>query len=35
MTRRLAEIHGRCDIQSAPGRGTRVIFNVPLKIFAA
>jgi len=35
MTRRLAEIHGRCDIQSAPGQGTKVIFTVPLKIFAA
>jgi signal transduction histidine kinase/ligand-binding sensor domain-containing protein len=35
MARRLAEIHGRCDIQSAPGQGTKVIFTVPLKIFAA
>jgi signal transduction histidine kinase/ligand-binding sensor domain-containing protein len=35
MTRRLAEIHGRCDIQSAPGQGTRVIFTVPLKFFEA
>jgi signal transduction histidine kinase/ligand-binding sensor domain-containing protein len=35
MTRRLAEIHGRCDIQSVPGQGTKVIFTVPLKIFAA
>jgi signal transduction histidine kinase len=35
MTRRLAEIHGSCDIQSAPGQGTQVIFTVPLKIFAA
>jgi len=35
MTRRLTEIQGRCDIQSAPGRGTRVIFTVPLKYFAA
>ncbi len=34
MTRRLTEIHGRCDIQSAPGQGTKVIFTVPLKIFA-
>jgi len=35
MTRRLAEIRGRCDIQSAPGQGTKVIFIVPLKIFVA
>jgi signal transduction histidine kinase/ligand-binding sensor domain-containing protein len=35
MRRRLAEIHGRCDLQSAPGQGTRVIFTVPLKIFEA
>ena len=35
MTRRLAEIHGHCDIQSAPGQGTRVIFTIPLKNFAA
>ncbi|MGD1087729.1 MAG: two-component regulator propeller domain-containing protein [Verrucomicrobiota bacterium] len=35
MVRRLAEIGGRCNIQSAPGQGTKVIFTVPLKIFAA
>jgi signal transduction histidine kinase len=35
MTRRLAEIRGRCDIQSAPGQGTKVIFTVPLRIFTA
>ena len=34
MARRLAEIRGRCDIQSAPGQGTKVIFTVPLKTFA-
>jgi signal transduction histidine kinase/ligand-binding sensor domain-containing protein len=31
MTRRLAEIHGRCDIRTAPGSGTKVVFIVPLK----
>ena len=31
---RLAEIHGHCHIRSAPGQGTKVIFTVPLKIFA-
>jgi signal transduction histidine kinase/ligand-binding sensor domain-containing protein len=31
MTRRLAEIHGLCNIQSAPGQGTKVVFTVPLK----
>jgi signal transduction histidine kinase/ligand-binding sensor domain-containing protein len=35
MTHRLAEIHGRCQIQSAPGQGTEVTFTVPLKPFAA
>ena len=35
MARRLAEIHGRCHIQSSPGQGTKVIFTVPLKTFAA
>ena len=35
MTRRLAEIHGRCDIQAAPGSGTRVVFTVPLKVVVA
>jgi len=34
MARRLAEIRGRCDIQSAPGQGTKVIFTVPVKDFA-
>ncbi len=34
MTRRLAEIHGLCDIQSTPGQGTKVNFTVPLKILA-
>ena len=35
MTRRLAEIHGRCDIQTGPGSGTKVVFTVPLKSVAA
>ena len=35
MTRRLAEIHGRCDIRSAPGEGTGVMFTVPLKTAGA
>jgi signal transduction histidine kinase/ligand-binding sensor domain-containing protein len=33
MARRMAEIHGRCQIQSTPGQGTKVIFIVPLNIF--
>jgi signal transduction histidine kinase len=32
MSRRLAEVHGCCDIQSVPGRGTKVTFTIPLKI---
>jgi signal transduction histidine kinase/ligand-binding sensor domain-containing protein len=35
IRRRLAEIHGSCDIQSAPGQGTKVVFTVPLKTFTA
>ena len=35
MTRRLAKSHGRCDIRSIPGQGTKVIFTVPLKTAAA
>jgi ligand-binding sensor domain-containing protein/signal transduction histidine kinase len=31
IPRRLAEIGGRCVIQSAPGAGTRVNFDIPLK----
>ena len=31
MRRRLQEIGGQFDIQSAPGQGTRVVFVVPLK----
>ncbi len=31
MTRRLAEIHGSCDICSTPGVGTSVTFVVPLR----
>lgn len=34
MAHRLAEVRGRCQIQSAPGQGTKIIFTVPLKIFA-
>jgi signal transduction histidine kinase/ligand-binding sensor domain-containing protein len=34
MNRRLAEIHGHCEIQSKPGLGTRVLFTVPLKAAA-
>lgn len=34
MARRLAEIHGRCDIQSTTGQGTKVTFTVPVKAFA-
>ncbi len=33
MARRLAEIRGRCLIQSTPGHGTKVIFTVPLTVF--
>lgn len=32
MRRRLAEIGGRCEIQSTPGGGTRVAFIVPVKV---
>ena len=32
MNRRLAEVHGCCDIRSIPGRGTKVTFTIPLKI---
>jgi signal transduction histidine kinase len=35
MTRRLAEINGRCDIRSAPGQGTQVMFTVQLKSLEA
>jgi len=31
MRRRLREIGGRCEIESSPGQGTKVIFAVPLK----
>ena len=34
MNRRLREIGGGCEIQTAPGQGTKVIFTVPLKITA-
>ena len=32
MARRLAQIHGQCRVQSAPGEGTKIIFTVPLNI---
>jgi len=36
MSRRLKEVGGLCEIESAPGRGTKVTFAVPLKLaFAA
>jgi signal transduction histidine kinase len=31
MQQRLAEIGGRCEIQSAPGQGTKVAFIVPVR----
>lgn len=31
MSRRLAEIHGMCDIASRPGKGTTVKFSVPFR----
>jgi signal transduction histidine kinase len=31
MRQRLAEIAGRCEIQSAPNAGTKVRFTVPFK----
>jgi signal transduction histidine kinase len=34
MTRRLAEIRGYCHIHSDRGKGTRVIFSVPIQIYA-
>jgi signal transduction histidine kinase len=33
MARRMEEIGGHCQIQSAPGQGTRIVFKVPLKTF--
>ena len=33
MKRRMEEIAARCQIQSAPGQGTKVTFTVPLKKF--
>ncbi len=35
MRQRLAEIGGRCEIESAPGKGTRVTFRVALKRLSA
>ncbi len=32
MRRRLEELHGRCIIESQPGRGTRVAFELELKM---
>ena len=31
MRRRLEEIGGRCELQTEPGRGTRLSFHVHLK----
>jgi len=31
MNRRLKEIGGHCDIETAPGQGTKVIFSLLLK----
>ena len=31
MARRLSEIGGGCDIRGGPGRGTKVVFTVPIK----
>jgi ligand-binding sensor domain-containing protein/signal transduction histidine kinase len=35
MKRRLREIGGSCEIQTAPGQGTKAVFTVPLKTVAA
>jgi signal transduction histidine kinase/ligand-binding sensor domain-containing protein len=32
IRRRLAEVHGECDIQTAPGKGTTVKITVPVQI---
>jgi len=35
MRQRLAEIGGRCEIEGAPGKGTKVTFTVALKGLSA
>jgi signal transduction histidine kinase len=30
MRQRLREIGGRCEIHSEPGRGTQIVFSLPL-----
>jgi len=32
MSRRLREFGGHCEIESAPGKGTKIILAVPLKL---
>jgi signal transduction histidine kinase len=32
MRLRLGEIHGKCNVESAPGRGTKVVFTVPVNM---
>jgi signal transduction histidine kinase len=34
MCRRLADVGGRCSIQSAPGKGTHIIFVISLTLFS-
>jgi signal transduction histidine kinase len=34
MRKRLAEIGGRCEIESPPGQGTKVRFTVPVEVQA-
>jgi signal transduction histidine kinase len=30
MRRRVAEVHGTLDVESAPGKGTRVVARLPV-----
>jgi signal transduction histidine kinase len=32
MRERLEQLGGRCDVVTAPGKGTRVTFEVPVRI---
>jgi signal transduction histidine kinase/ligand-binding sensor domain-containing protein len=34
LARRLADIQGQCQIQTAPGQGTSITFTVPVKAFS-
>jgi signal transduction histidine kinase len=34
MRRRLAAISGKCEIESTPGKGTKVTFAIQLKVSA-